>query len=616
MIFSVRPIGLFLTAALAALGLSAVGCGGGDSSSRGNTPLSISLGSSTVIVAQDGTPGTESVNVSAGGGSVQVAVSGLPGGVAQNFTATNPGPSGKLLFTGSASSVAGTYSPTVTVSSGSQTASANFTLVVAVVAKVGNATDTTLGVKGALKQFMATSFQVDGSAGNFFGMGTAATLRESMLNSLGARHIRVQAASGSIPMTANTGAGSDWDFVALDQTVQPVLASADQSPMLQIAVVPSWMCGSNGFLDVANHLNDFAVYAANLVRYYNKGGFNWGGSHFQSTSPTPIAWWSILNEPAANGLTPTQYVAVYNTVVPEMLAVDPAIQFAALELSAADLGSGKPDDPELYLPTFVAAANGGGVRAPVNALAAHFYGGCGQAESDTTLFNAVPQFVTAVEYFQKELQMRPDLASVPVWTTENNVDSDSASANNLSTCQPTQPFVVDPRGTSTFFAGWRPYVFSQLGKAGNEALYHRDYSDDQQFGEVDASGNPYLSYWVDRTMATLYSSSAATEPNILQLAATDITSVETLATGNSNGTVVLMIVDRAVHAASDDNGSGDPRTVVVDLSGLNSFSAASLITIDATTSTVNGPSGVGVAPASRMTVTLPGYGVAFLSLTP
>jgi len=92
--------------------------------------------------------------------------------------------------------------------------------------------------------------------------------------------------------------------------------------------------------------------------------------------------------------------------------------------------------------------------------------------------------------------------------------------------------------------------------------------------------------------------------------------VETLATGNSNGTVVLMIVDRAVHAASDDNGSGDPRTVVVDLSGLNSFSAASLITIDATTSTVNGPSGVGVAPASRMTVTLPGYGVAFLSLTP
>jgi hypothetical protein len=437
-----------------------------------------------------------------------------------------------------------------------------------------------------------------------------------MLTSLGAHHIRLQAASASIPMTGNTGAASDWDFAMLDQTVQPVLVSADRSPEFQIAVAPTWMCGSNGYLDVSNHLNDFAIYAANLVRYYNKGGFNWGGSHFQSTSPTPIAWWGILNEPAANGLTAAQYVTVYNTVVPAMLAVDPSIQFTALELSGADLGSGKPDDPELYLPTFVAAANGGGVGAPVKALAAHFYGGCGQAESDTTLFGAVPRFVAAVDYFQKELQTRSDLAGVPVWTTENNVDSDFAGANNMSTCEPTQTFVTDLRGTSAFFAAWRPYAFSQLGKAGNEALFHRDYSDDQQFGEVDASGNPYLSYWVDRTLTTLYSSSTTTGPNILQLAATDAASVETLATENTNGTVVVMIVDRAVHAAADNNGSGDPRTVVLDLSGQNSFSAASLITIDSTTSTVNGPSGVGVTPASRMTVTLPGYGVAFLTLTP
>jgi hypothetical protein len=35
---------------------------------------------------------------------------------------------------------------------------------------------------------------------------------------------------------------------------------------------------------------------------------------------------------------------------------------------------------------------------------------------------------------------------------------------------------------------------------------------------------------------------------------------------SGNGTVVVMIVDRAVHSSSDNNGSGDPRTVVADLS--------------------------------------------------
>ena len=41
-------------------------------------------------------------------------------------------------------------------------------------------------------------------------------------------------------------------------------------------------------------------------------------------------------------------------------------------------------------------------------------------------------------------------------------------------------------------------MFSQLGKAGNQALYHWDYDADRQFGEVDyTSGAKYLSYWVD-----------------------------------------------------------------------------------------------------------------------
>jgi hypothetical protein len=56
--------------------------------------------------------------------------------------------------------------------------------------------------------------------------------------------------------------------------------------------------------------------------------------------------------------------------------------------------------------------------------------------------------------------------------------------------------------------------------------------------------------------------------------------------------------------------------VVVDVSSFGNFYAASLITVDAATSLSSGPAGAGVTPATRMNVTLPGYGVAFLKLTP
>jgi hypothetical protein len=222
-----------------------------------------------------------------------------------------------------------------------------------------------------------------------------------------------------------------------------------------------------------------------------------------------------------------------------------------------------------------------------------------------------------VSYFYKELQTRPDLANTPVWVTENNVNADYEGANGMSTCNPNQVFVDDHRGTSAFFAAWRPYVFSQLGKVGNQALYHWAYDSDQQYGEVDPNGNTYLSYWVDQTLTNLYPSTPSSPgPKILELSATDTTTVETLATENADGSVVVMVDDRAVASPTDNNGSGSPRTVVVDVSGLGSFTSASLLTIDATTNASTGPVAANVTPASRMTVTLPGYGTSWLVLKP
>jgi hypothetical protein len=401
--------------------------------------------------------------------------------------------------------------------------------------------------------------------------------------------------------------------------VQPILASADHSPEFQIATAPAWMCFSNGQLDVTNHVKDFAAYAANLVRYYNKGGFDWGGVHFQSPSSYPITYWGIFNEPNGNGITAAQYVTIYNTVVPAMLAVDPTIKLSAIEYSDYGLGTGDGGDPITYLPNFVAPANAGGVNTQVNLLSTHFYSTCNQSDTDQTLMNTVPGFAANVSYFYKEIQTRPDLGNIPVWVTENNVNADYAASNGMSTCNPNQVFVDDHRGTSAFFAAWRPYVFSQLGKVGNQALYHWAYDGDQQYGEVDTSGNTYLSYWVDQTLATIYRSTpSAPGPNILDLAATDTSTVETLATEGTGGVVTVMIVDRAVHSTTDNNGTGLPRTVIVDVSGLGqgSFGSASLLTIDAATSVASAPTPVSVTPASRMNVTLPGYGVAWLQLTP
>ena len=311
-----------------------------------------------------------------------MTVTGLPSGVQTQYAATNPtaGPSGTVTFTSSATVPPGNYSGTMSVSSGGQVAAAYFTLTVAAVARVGSSTDTSLGVNGVLRQFMSTSFQIAEWTGNFFGSGTVATGRENTLTAMGPQHVRMQPVSQAIPMKSNSGTASDWDFSLLDQTLQPILASADHSPELQLANAPAWMCLSNGQLDLANHTKDFADYAANLVRYYNKGGFTWGGTHFQSPSSSPIPWWGIFNEFNLNGMTPSEYISLYNAVVPEMLAVDPTIKISALEFAGYGLGSGGAGDPMLTLPLFVAPAGSGGVNAQVDVLSTHFYATCNQRQ--------------------------------------------------------------------------------------------------------------------------------------------------------------------------------------------------------------------------------------------
>jgi len=46
-----------------------------------------------------------------------------------------------------------------------------------------------------------------------------------------------------------------------------------------------------------------------------------------------ITWWGIYNEYNINGMTPSEYIQLYNTLVPAMLNVDSTIKISAMELS-------------------------------------------------------------------------------------------------------------------------------------------------------------------------------------------------------------------------------------------------------------------------------------------
>jgi hypothetical protein len=485
---------------------------------------------------------------------------------------------------------------------------------VAVLATVRATTNTDAGFNGTLENFMSTSFQPAEWDYQFFQNNPGGA---ALLTSLGAQHIRLQPLSAGTPQKAD----QSWDFTTLDAILDPVIASGDKSPELQLAWAPAWMNDSSGHLMPA-HFADFASYAANVVKYYNTAtGFtdSRGITHVHSaTHPTPITWWGVFNEPNINGLEPAEYLSLYNQVVPAMLSAGSSvpIKFVAIELS--DWGS----EPQKYLPTFV-----NGVTAQVDVIGTHYYSTCNQRDLDSPLFASIPTiFVPHVQYIYRQLKTVPKLAGVPVWVTENNVNSDFSTGNGQSMCNAGQTFVLDRRGTSAFFAAWRPYLFSQLGQAGIQSLYHWDFDADVQYTEVDyLTGATYLSYWVDYYLARYFPFCDPGAPGclgsgstILQSITTEQSgqqSVELLATRNADSSVVVMVTDHAVNAPSDNNGPGQARTVMLDVSALGPFSTGTQLTLDTATDPIAGPAAASFVPSSQMTLRLGGYGTTLLTFS-
>lgn len=457
---------------------------------------------------------------------------------------------------------------------------------------------------GSFDVAMSTSFQPAEWDFTFFQSFPGAT---TPLANLQPHHIRLQGISQGVPQGLEGTNSTSWDFTTLDAITQPVLGVGDHSPEFQIAKAPAFMYvnndSSNSFADLS--FQPFASYAANLVKYYNTGGFTDSSATHHVSPAWPnqtITWWGIYNEPSINNnLDAVQYTQMYNAVVPAMQSADANIKFVAIEMCCSS---------EAWATTFAQNVTPG---LPVDAVATHYYSSCNQRDTDDQVMSTVPGFASSVQTIYSNLSVNAALTSVPVWITENNVNADFDAGNGMSACNAGQAFVMDKRGSSAFFAAWRPYVFSQVGKAGARALYHWDFDADSQFGEVDFStAQLQLSYWVDYWLGQMVPAAAGQQ--LLQATNSDSADIEVLPLLNSDGSVTIVISNHAVASANDNNGSGKTAKITLDVSALGAFNNASLVTIDSTTSPSTGPSPVSISPASPITLSLNGYSSAFIKL--
>ena len=457
---------------------------------------------------------------------------------------------------------------------------------------------------GLFNVAMSTSFQPAEWDFQFFQNVPAAT---TPLSNLQPHHIRLQGISQGVPQGSAGTSSTNWDFTVLDAITQPVLGVGDHSPEFQIAKAPPFIYvnndSSNSFSDLT--FQPFAGYAKTLVQYYNTGGFT-DSSATKHVSPAwpneTVTWWGIYNEPSINNhLTATDYVTMYNAVVPAMQQADANIKFVALEMCCGS---------ESWAQTFAQNVTLG---LPVDAVATHYYSSCNQKDTDDQLFATVPGFASSVQTIYNNLSTNAALTGVPVWITENNVNADFDAGNGMSACNPGKAFVTDKRGSSAFFAAWRPYVFSQVGRAGAQALYHWDFDADAQFGELDfGSGQTQLSYWVDFWLGQMFPSGSNQE--LLQFTNSDNGNFEVLPVKNADGSVIVMISNHAVAFSSDNNGAGLRAKVSLDVSALGNFASASLVTIDSSTNAITGPSPSAISPSSPIALNMNGYSVAFIKL--
>jgi hypothetical protein len=110
--------------------LALTACGGGTSFAPPPINLSVSVNNTMVVVPANSTAVNIAVTIVAPTETATFTITGLPAGVSENYKESESNPSGLLTLIANASTVPGTYMPTITVGSSGQTASVVFVLVI------------------------------------------------------------------------------------------------------------------------------------------------------------------------------------------------------------------------------------------------------------------------------------------------------------------------------------------------------------------------------------------------------------------------------------------------------------------------------------------------------
>jgi hypothetical protein len=508
---------------------------------------------------------------------------------------------------------------------------------------VSTATDADSGVNGYFEEAFSTSFQPAPWQYPFFEMHLEAA---DYLRALHPQRVHMQPLDMAIPWQNQTGtASTDWDFSELDAMVPPIM-QVDPQAMFEIRAPsfigdsPNSFASATASLDM-NKVAIFAKYCGYLVQYYNHGGFEYpddSGTIIKNPNgTTPIQWWAILGDwDTTYSLTGFDYATIYDSAATRMLAAN-GDAGAPIHISSFEYGDTASSDGYIAnLQNFLQT-----VEAPADVVALHVFGAPDKSTPDNQIFEDVPTYAAEIRTTIANIaDAGSNIRDAQVWVTENNVNSNAPGGST--------PFMNDPRGTSAFFAAYRPYIFSQLGKAGNRALYHWDFTagnieggvnpdTDQQNAEVDyVSGNRLISYWVDYWLSTFFLvDDGAGALRILQLQTQDGNgdfakvaageAVEVLAVQNmADDSVVVMMVDFATANDQDgtpsvSNGTGEPRAFLIDVSAFGAFASATIRVIDdpiADNSSTGATSTADLTNPHAVPVSLPGYGVAFLKLVP
>ncbi|BBZ03163.1 hypothetical protein MCHIJ_26000 [Mycolicibacterium chitae] len=174
-----------------------------------------------------------------------------------------------------------------------------------------------------------------------------------------------------------------WNFDLLDPFVEDFMAACEGRPAVaNFATIPAWMFGAQAAVpddpdeavwdyEQGNELRDpscteVADYFYRVASWYIAGGFHDElGTWHSSGHRYRFAYWEVLCEPDLRGLTPQQYVRLYDAVVDRLRPLDPQMKFVGLSLTH------KYGDPE-YFWAFLDPANHRGGAAP-DAFSYHFY---------------------------------------------------------------------------------------------------------------------------------------------------------------------------------------------------------------------------------------------------